>query len=195
MNAPSSGQTASRAAVGVSQPSVLTRNTQQEIALASNSVPHIGADRLYCDTLKTTLVLNYSGLGSRPLAITRIALNTAPVGSTGYDGCKVDPLASQPKGITLRDSYVFTIRDAGIVGKYIASGNVGAAFDVVQDNILETTAGTQVISMKVSDDAVVRDVYITSVAARPTKVWFTIYFNAGGEKSVGTRPIYIESSQ
>jgi hypothetical protein len=122
-------------------------------------------------------------------------LNVEPVPGVRADPCRIDPLSSQPRGIALRDSYIFTLRDSGNVGKYIVSGNVGAASDVSLDNILETTSGTQTISLQPNEQPIVRDVYINSLASSPRKLWFTLYYDADGEKQIKTAPLYISPSQ
>ena len=186
---------ASIVAHSIRLPLVTTSGAQQAISLATSTIPHIGSARLYCDTLKTTLVINYTNFGTHPVAITRIALNVEPVLGVSVDPCRIDPLSSQPKGISLRNSYIFTLRDSGNVGKYIISGNIGAASDVKLDNILETSNGTQTITLKPTEKPIVRDVYVNSIASEPQKVWFTLYYDADGEKTIDTSPLYISPSQ
>lgn len=174
---------------------VTTRDTRQEVALATQTFPHIGSERLFCDTLQTTLVINYAYFGNHPVAITRVAFHFEPAGLVQTNPCIVDPLSAQPKGITLRDSYIFTIRSSSISAKYIVSGNVGEASDVSVQNILETKSGIQTIILQPTDQPVVREIYVNSVAPIPMKVWFTVYYDLEGAKSVDTHPIYIARSQ
>jgi hypothetical protein len=162
----------------------------QGLPLIAPAAPTVDGQRVFCDTARMTLVIAHNGEGKQPIMVNDIGVKVepvaAPAGSQKID-CAIDTLASKPFGIVERDRYILDVSPKGTSGRFIHSAKPGEAFPVNPQNILDTSAEQQAITLKPGEEQTGYAVYVVAAAPGLYRVWFTADYDAAGAKQAQTQ--------
>jgi hypothetical protein len=162
----------------------------QAVPLVQKAQLAIGGKPVFCDTAKLTLLLAHSQQGKRPILVNAIALHVESIGPEARPpslNCEVDPLETNPFGIGLRHTYIFDAAGSALTGRFIESGQAGAARMVNPSNILQVGGNNQSVSLKPDEEPIAWDVFVSLKTAGLYHVWFAAEYDAGGFKITETQ--------
>jgi len=162
----------------------------QAVTLIQKAQPTIHGEPVFCDTAKLTLLLAHNQGGKRPVLVNAVALHVEPIRPEARPpslNCEVDPLETKPFGIGFRHTYIFDAAGTALTGRFIESGQPGAARIVNPNNILQVGGNNQSVTLKPDEEPQAWDVFVSLKTAGLYHVWFSAEYDAGGFNITGTQ--------
>jgi hypothetical protein len=138
---------------------------------------------IYCDTLNASLELSHSLSGTAPALIDQIRFRYIKLtgdDAPAHDMCHLDHLSGHPYGIEPRETFIITMTDTAPSARFIKSEKPGQAWLIPIDNILNKKDQHISISLNSTSAPVSFDVPVNTRSKFSYKIWFDIYYNAGG---------------
>lgn len=153
--------------------------------------PQVNGQPVYCDSVRFTLLFAHAPKIDVPIRINSIAVQSEPVSGMNIPNniCAIDALSSRPYGIATTDSFLITSNESNVRAKFIKDGNT--AFEVAPNNILRSPTSVRAITLTEGEAPLGLDVLLETKATTPRRVWFSIDYDQGGQRSMTTVPILI----
>jgi hypothetical protein len=168
------------------------RNVVQAIGLQGAPPRTATNERLYCDSLRLTLILAHDGQSSVPVSIDAIAVNAAAVAPAALGSgatCRVDRFSSQPHGIVEKNVFFVTLGDGAVRTRFLQDSTVAVRVD--ENNILTAPTRARAITLKPNEEPVSLDVIVQSLATEPRSLTFTISYDHDGAQTLTTEKVLV----
>jgi hypothetical protein len=164
----------------------------QAIGLRGEPPRTLANERVYCDSLKLTLLVAHDGRSAAPILINSIAVNARAVEKASIatgSHCDVDRFSSQPHGIIEKNTFFFTLSDGAVKSRFLR--DAATAIPVDQKNLLSSPSISRAIALTPNEQPVVFDAIVQSFATQPQALTFTIAYDHDGARMLTTKPIVV----
>jgi hypothetical protein len=154
--------------------------------------------QVFCESVRTGVIVSHNQGGDRPIRLKRLILDSERIPATpeqllGLD-YQIDALNLKPHGIVELRQYLFALKPDGVEGRFFRGLRPQDAVSVSPDNILNSTLGTEAVTISPQgDDAHFQIVaLIQALKSGLYKARFDAEYDvAGQQKTVRTEWLYL----
>jgi pimeloyl-ACP methyl ester carboxylesterase len=154
--------------------------------------PTMDGRRVYCDSVRLTLLLAHNQQGTTPIRVNSLAVTAAPLelaNTSQLQRCVIDPLSARPYGIVESNAFLIALTDQGLTAKYLKSAR--DISEVSTTNLLRSSDVARAVTLKPGEEPVGFDVLVQSKAKPPMAVVFSVHYDENGARVLSTAPLII----